>query len=451
MKKYVIKIFVVVFIVFVAIALYFYPQLSIATGYAAKGVCTCTFAAGRLPADIQQQDLHFSILKFVTNDVDDQSQQVTSTFMGMSPQTAVFRHGLGCILVHGKDDYNVKFPQLKDTVAQQVSWPINGTDELSLTNGTDIDALNKAIDKVFDPNGGIVSKRTSTVIVIHNDTIVAERYASTFNEHTVQLGWSMTKSWMNTFAGLLVKDELTAISKDHLFADWKGDDRKDLTLHNLLQMNSGLDWDEEYAKVSDATKMLYNSEDVSQIPMSNKLTASRGTFWEYSSGTSNLLSKYFRNTLNDDDLYLSYLKKNLFDKIGMTSAFVECDESGTLIGSSYGYATAKDWARYGLLYLHNGIWNDVRILPVGWTTYTQTEAVGSNGGYSAQFWLNKNGVAYPDAPYDLYSANGFNGQHVFIIPSRNVVIVRLGLSDDGFDKNLFLKEVLAALPTPQNI
>ena len=123
---------------------------------------------------------------------------------------------------------------------------------------------------------------------------------------------------------------------------------------------------------------------------------------------------------------------------------IETDAAGNFVGSSYGYATARDWARFGLLYYKDGVWKGDTILPRGWVGYTTTQAVASKGEYGAQFWLNKS-KKLPDAPQDLYSCNGHRGQRVFIIPSRKLVVVRLGFSEDGFDQNEFIKGILAAI------
>jgi CubicO group peptidase (beta-lactamase class C family) len=441
------KISIVIVVLIMAVIFHFYPQLSIATGYAAKKVCTCTLATGREISEVEKNDLYFNILSFVHNKIDKKNNQVTSTIFGASPQIAIFRPGIGCILLDGKDDYNILFPESvsSDKSDNKAFKAVNVT-----TSGTDKSALTVAIDHAFDPDGQLNYKRTTAVVVIHRDTLIAEHYAGPFAPEIPQLGWSMTKSLMNAFIGLLVQEKKVDILQDHLFEAWTKDNRKDIKLKNLLQMNSGLQWNEDYASVSDATKMLYKSGDVSAIAISKPLKSAIGSKWNYSSGTTNLLSKFIRNQIGNDEIYLRYLKTYLFDVLGMSSAFVETDESGTFIGSSYGYATPKDWAKFGLLYLHDGIWNGVRVLPEGWVKFSSTVANGSDGIYGAQFWLNKGGNQYPDAPQDMIMANGFQGQHVFILPSHDAVIVRMGTGGDHFDANQFLKEILAALPAKKH-
>ena len=442
LKKIMLTTTLVLSLLLIGVGYKFYPQLGVATGYAAKKVCTCTYVADRSKEEVQQNDLYFSILPMVKSTLNKSLESVTSTFFGLSPQTAIYKPGLGCVLIQGEDDYHVKFPSELDTAEQ--SEVLN--EQPLATEGIDLSKLKNAIDDEFNVDGNLSTKQTTAIIVIHRDTLIAERYAPPFTRDMSQLGWSMTKSWMNAFAGILVKDGLISIEHDHLFPEWKNDHRKDIKLKHLLNMDSGLEWNEDYATVSDATRMLYYSEDVSSIALSKTLAHNPGIEWYYSSGTTNLLSRYYRNILGNESTYLTFLKQRLFDVLNMSSAFIETDESGTMIGSSYGYATPRDWAKFGLLYLHDGIWQGKRILPEGWVDFTKTVVDGSNGKYGAQFWLNQNGIQYPDAPHDMIIADGFLGQYVFVIPSYDVVIVRMGTGKASFDTNIFLKNVLSALP-----
>lgn len=424
-----------------ALVITYFPMLSIATGYTAKKVCTCTFLSKREKQEIVRNDLYFSILSHVNVDIDIPKNTVTTSIFGLAPQTAVFRQGIGCILLDGADDYQVKFNPNELLDAKVDTF----FKQKYITVGTNQDKLQQAIDHAFDPDNQLIEKRTTAVLVIHKDTLIAEKYAPPFNAAMAQLGWSMTKSLMNAFAGILQQQGKLKLDQNNLFKDWSNDERRDISIKNLLQMNSGLEWDEDYTTSSDATQMLYNAEDVSVIPIGKKISTKRGESWYYSSGTSNILSKYYRNLLGDS-IYRTFLNTHLFAPLGMNSALIETDETGTFIGSSYGYATPRDWAKFGLLYLHDGIWNGKRLLPEGWTTVTRSEATGSDGKYGAQFWLNKNGVQYPDAPHDMLIADGYQGQFVFVIPSHDAVIVRMGTGGSHFDVNDFLKEVLATLP-----
>ncbi|HMT53653.1 MAG TPA: serine hydrolase [Saprospiraceae bacterium] len=424
-----------------ALVITYFPMLSIATGYAAKKVCTCTFLSKRDKQEIVRNDLYFSILSSVDIDVNVPKNTVTTSIFGLAHQTAVFRKGIGCILLNGEDDYHISMKNNDQLIAKaDTFWH-----QIYNTAGTDTVKLDEAVNRAFDLGNQLVEKRTTAVLVIHHDTLIAEKYAPPFHAGMAQLGWSMTKSIMNAFAGILIYQGKLQLDKNHLFDKWAQDSRSNITIKNLLQMNSALEWEEIYTSSSDATQMLYNSEDVSAIPLRKQISTNQGESWYYSSGTSNILSKYYRNILGDS-IYHSFLNTHLFGPLGMHSALIETDETGTFIGSSYGYATPRDWAKFGLLYLHDGVWNGQRLLPEGWTAFTAEPAKGSNGKYGAHFWLNKNGIQYPDAPHDMIIADGYQGQFVFVVPSHDAVIVRMGTGGSHFDVNAFLKEVLATLP-----
>ncbi len=168
--------------------------------------------------------------------------------------------------------------------------------------------------------------------------------------------------------------------------------------------------------------------------------------WNYSSGTSNLLSGILRDRFDSHQEYLDFPYEALIDKIGMYSMLLEADLSGNYVGSSYCWASTRDWAKFGLLYLNRGNWNGTQIFSAEWADYVSDPTEKSEGVYGAHFWLNANGK-YPDVPRDLFSANGYQGQYVFIIPSKSLVVVRTGLAEDPyFEVNSFLREIIEALP-----
>jgi CubicO group peptidase (beta-lactamase class C family) len=254
----------------------------------------------------------------------------------------------------------------------------------------------------------------------------------------------MTKSIINAWVGMMVKDGVINIDDNNLFPEWSNDERKNISLNNLLQMSSGLDWSEVYSEISPATKMLYDSEDNAQVARAQGLEATVGNHWEYSSGTTNIISGYLRDKFSAHNDYLRFPYERIFSKLNMDNTTIECDESGTYIGSSYCYATPRDWARFGTLYLNDGVWNQERLLPEGWVDYTKSIVPDSNGKYGAHFWTNGGGAMYPEAPYDMFSCNGYEGQLVAIIPSKDLVIVRMGLNS-GFDFNSLLSGISDAV------
>jgi hypothetical protein len=212
-------------------------------------------------------------------------------------------------------------------------------------------------------------------------------------------------------------------------------------------MQSGLKWNEDYGSRSDVNLMLFNEGDMSRFAVSCPSEYPAGSNWKYSSGTANIISSLIRNEFESDTSCYAFIQDQFFEKIGITDAVFEVDPSGDFVGSSYLYATARDYARFGLLYLNDGVFNGEQILPEGWVDYTRTPASASNGEYGALFWLNRSGK-FPSAPEDMYSCNGHDGQYIFIIPSRELVIVVLGFSpkpDNEIDLDRLLKDILATV------
>jgi hypothetical protein len=195
--------------------------------------------------------------------------------------------------------------------------------------------------------------------------------------------------------------------------------------------------------------MLYQKADMGGFTATHRLKNKPGTQFYYSSGNTNILSRIIRQTVGDS-LYYTFPYDQLLYKLGMYSAVIEPDASGSFVGSSYMYATARDWARFGLMYLNDGVFNKERILPEGWVKESIKAVSGEHRGYGFQIWLNAGSDTtirrYPDAPADMFYADGFEGQYIFIIPSKNLVVVRLGLTQhNNFDVNKFLGELLTAV------
>ncbi|NND15416.1 MAG: serine hydrolase, partial [Eudoraea sp.] len=227
---------------------------------------------------------------------------------------------------------------------------------------------------------------------------------------------------------------------------WQSDERSGITYNNLLRMQSGLEWDEDYTKMSDVTRMLFMETDMSKMQAQKEAVGKPTELWNYSSGTSNLLSGLLREQFGTHQEYLDFPYAALIDKIGMNSMLIETDLAGNFVGSSYAWANTRDWAKFGLLYLNRGMWNGKRIISEDWIDYVKTPTAGSDGTYGAHFWLNAE-EKYPGVPTDLYSANGYQGQYVFIIPSKDLVIVRTGLAESPeFDIDSFLQNIIDTIP-----
>jgi len=257
----------------------------------------------------------------------------------------------------------------------------------------------------------------------------------------------MTKSVLATLYGILEYQDKIDLNLPAPIEDWKTDERKEITINHLLRMQSGLEWEEDYSSISDVTRMLFLDTDMTLGQAQKPAIAKPTEIWNYSSGTSNLLSGILRDRFETQQAYLDFPYSALIDKIGMNSMILETDQAGNYVGSSYAWANTRDWAKFGILYLNEGEWNGQHIFDRQWIDYVTTPTAHSDGTYGGHFWLNAEGK-YPDVPKDMYSANGYQGQRVFIIPSKDLVIVRTGLAEEpDFNINTFLKDVLAAFPS----
>lgn len=304
--------------------------------------------------------------------------------------------------------------------------------------------MNAVVANAFDEKGE-KTKRSRVVLVIYKDHIIAEKYDTGFTKNSKILGWSMTKSLTSALFGVLENQGKYDINKPAPIPEWQNDERKKITTNDLLHMNSGLEWEEAYDKICDATKMLFQAEDMGRVQLEKPAKFKPNTHWNYSSGTTNLLSGILRKQFKTHQEYLDFWYSAYIDKMGMHSMIVESDMAGNFVGSSYGWATARDWAKFGLLYLHQGNWNGEQILSEKWVNYTRTPTATSNNQYGAQFWLNKGGK-FKDVPRDMYYCSGYQGQMVAIFPSHDLVVVRMGLKEaPEFDFNGLLSGIVGSL------
>ena len=442
------KVFRLLGLLFIVIVIYFgfttYPKLDLISGFSAKSVASGHFIDNRSVQFIEKGDNDIDLIDLATNKIDEISKSASASVYGLKQRKAIYREGLGATLVNENFDESKPYEvphRLKQSA--DLPFPYGGNEaEKVVFNNIDYKKLNTAVANAFDKKGK-KNKRTRALLVIYKDKIIAEKYDYGLTKNSKILGWSITKSITATYFGILQKQGKFDINKPAPISEWQNDDRKKITTNDLLHMNSGLAWDEDYDKISDATKMLFQAEDMTKSQVVKPAEFKPNTHWNYSSGTTNLLSGILRKQFKTHQEYLDFWYSSLIDKIGMNSMVVETDMAGNYVGSSYGWATARDWSKFGLLYLHKGNWNGEQIFDENWAKYVATPTNDSNGVYGGQFWLNAGGK-YPDAPRDLYSANGFQGQHVFIIPSRDIVIVRMGLSDE-FDFNGMLKEILGSV------
>lgn len=429
----------------------------IITGYGAKNLCSCAYLSGRSEQSVLDNELSAFPLSIGTFELHPEDSSATASVFGFSTHKAVYRKGLGCTLVNeiSEEELRKQTFNLPGALPNQdsIAWPMGNLVRDTVISGVDYTLLNKTVEEAFAEPGETRNRRTRAIIVIYDGQIIAEKYAEGFDKNTRQLGWSMAKSVTNALIGILVRDGKLSLNDAAPFEEWKNDKRSAITINNLMQMSSGLRWEENYSKPSDATNMLFKSKDAGLLASHSPYESEPGKVFEYSSGTSNMLAWIIRHSVGDS-AYYAFASERLFKKTGMHSMILEPDAGGTFVGSSYAFATPRDWGRFGLLFLNDGMFSGERILPEGWSEYSSTPCEGAPiGEYGAQFWLNAGSKThvvnrvYPDVPSDLYWADGYEGQNVFILPSKDLVVVKLSQSSGNYlDDNQFLANIIKALP-----
>jgi CubicO group peptidase (beta-lactamase class C family) len=453
-----------------------YYQLSkiapIGTGFNAKIACSGVFVSDRDFEEVQTIDLGATASIPFTTRIDKARQTASSTLYGLFRQTAVYRQGLGCTLAVDISAQQLRqqrfsIPKPSKPALESEAWPLGEMTSPDLPSEIDEKKLKTAVEFAFVDPDPADPVHTRAVVAVYNGEIVAEKYADTYSKDTMLLGWSMTKSVTNALVGILVNQGKLNIYRTAPVPEWKqpDDPRSRITLDQLLRMSSGLKFVEEYESniTSDCNKMLFLEPDMGAFAASMPLAVNPEVRWSYSSGTANIISRIIRQTLGGSEQAYAFIQKQLFDRLGMRRAVIEPDAFGTMVGSSYMYATARDWARVGLLFLNDGVWQGRRILPKGWVAYSTTPTLKApRGEYGAQFWLNAGTPGrpedrnFPNLPTDLYYMSGHDGQMVAILPSSNLVIVRLGYTPRSvktWDEERFLKNFVDAVGSaePRNI
>ena len=425
--------------------------LGIAAAYKAKMLCSGIFVANRNAIDVLRELEYDDLapLRFIKTTVDHSDARVYASAAGFIHRRAAYRPAGGCALVpRGTPIWRFQWEAVRDV-------PFTPREEIPLPSADSVYAgLDSVVARAFEEPDSTRLRRTQAVVVMQHGRIVAERYAPGISPETRLLGWSMTKSVMNALVGTLVRDGRISLDEPVRLPEWSapGDPRRAITMRHLLHMTSGLRLNEVMNSLrSDVIRMLLANDDMAAFVASRDLIATPGSRWDYASGTTLIIARAIRSILDNDSVYARYPRDALFDRIGMSSAIIETDAAGTLVGSSLMYATARDWARFGQLYLNDGMWDGERILPDGWVEFTRHPApADSNQSYGAHFWLS--GPSEPGHPAGSPSergleAAGHEGQYLTILPSHDAVIVRLGRTRYGnaWNQATFVREVVARL------
>ena len=280
--------------------------------------------------------------------------------------------------------------------------------------------------------------RTLALLAVQGGNVVLEQHEPGHDAASTFISWSMAKSITHALVGMAVGDGFLSVGQDRLLPMWADDARSGITLQHLLNMTGGLEWNEDYVDsgMSDVIEMLSGRhDDLAAFASAKPLVHPPGTRYCYSSGTTNIVTRVLSRALGDVPPGSTKMRAHiarLFGAIGMTSATAKFDRSGNFVGSSYVYATARDYARFGWLYLNDGIWDGERVLPEGWVEHGRTwvaDEPETGVGYGAHWWL------HPALPGSM-NAQGYQGQLTWVVPDRDLVVVRLGITDAPLMKNV---------------
>lgn len=402
---------------------------AVGAGYMAKVACSEIFLAKRDALGVVDGEFNdiSPALDHVRLKIDADHRKVAASIFGLGRAEAVYRDGYGCTLKHGA---LASLPPLAPVADKPLAEAFAGTP--AAREDVDYAALEAALDAAF----AYEKAATRAMLVVKDGAVVAERYAPGFTRDTPFLSWSMAKSVTATMVGAAVQQGFIDIAAPAPVAEWAQDkNRAAITWNDLLQMQSGLAFSEVYGDpASDVSRMLFRVRDAGEVAAKKPMIHPPGTHWSYSSGTTNLIQRTLREALEAEDAgYHAFARDALFEPLGLSSAVIEPDSSGTFIASSFLYATARDWAKLALLYLNDGVAEGARLLPEGWSAYVARPAAASDGFYGAQFWLNHPGADgrakyMPGVPDDAYLMAGHEGQYVLIVPDKRLVVVRTGMT-----------------------
>ncbi|RUT33631.1 class C beta-lactamase-related serine hydrolase [Paenibacillus zeisoli] len=437
--------------------------LKVASGFASKEICSVTFVSGLNPDQVYSDMIEpEGAMKYISGlidyDVNREKHEVTTTIAGLYKTRAAYGEGIGCTLVHSPEDVNLAaaadFKAPAERVKPQAD-EIAGPGVVKPQN----EQLRAALDRAFAEREKPPFKRTQAIVVVKDGKVVAERYAPGVGVNTPLLGYSATKSVTNALIGILVRQGKLNVEQLAPIAAWHNeqDPRHAITIDELLRQTSGLALKETSTGFDPASRMVFIERDMAGFAEKAKLTAAPGSEWAYTDGNYILLSRIIRDAAGGRASDVRQLaQRELFGPVGMKNVTLEFDATGTPNGAMSMLATARDWARFGLLYLHDGMAGSERILPEGWVKYSSSQTL--NTGYGAGFWINRavSGNApyglpwgMPHVPRDAFFAMGNMGQHVVIVPSEHLVVVRLGMSHhpDGLiaGTDRLVADVIAAL------
>lgn len=423
------------------------PDLAIrvATGLIAHTLCSSVFVSGLSPDVVYHDALQPTpgiafLNPAIDYSVDRLRKLASARFLGQFESVAVYRGETGCVIAHeGEYIAPIMDPTKNEPIAPLLP-DIAGDTTVETSNSK----LKAALDRAFAEPNRPPFRRTKAVVIIHRGTIVAERYAPDVRVDTKLPGYSLSKSVVNALVAILVRQGKLTVDGPAPVPEWKdvSDPRHIISVENLMRMTSGLDLAETNSGFDPSSRILMLEQDMAGAAARAELKMLPGMNWVYSSPSTLIVSRIVKTIAGGQpENVLQLARRELFGPLGIHSMTMEFDGERTPVGSSYFFATARDWARFGLLYLNAGVLGGRQILPEGWVAWSATPTVESKAGYGAGFWSNRGNS--PGAqqrvamgmPPDSFFAAGSLGQYVVIVPSAQLVVVRLGMSQDrpGFD------------------
>ncbi len=431
--------------------------IRVATAIVADSLCMRTFVSGLDPQVVYMETMERPGLRWLRwvlhYQIDRTAGTVDTSILGLYGSHSIFRDGFGCVLQHESEQpYYLKsdIEALRTPKSPALLSDIAGRSLVEPTNP----ALKAALDHAFEEPATPPFRRTKAIVVVHDGKVIAERYAAGVGIDTQLVGFSMTKSVVNALLGILTLQGRISPSLPAPVPEWRGatDPRRAIEVEHLMRMTTGLALDETNSGFDPSSQMyLYN--DMAGFAVNAPMIAPPGTLWRYSSATTQLLARIIRDITGGPEQTLTFAWRELFNPLGMRQVTLQFDGSGTLQGSSNMLASARDWARFGLLYLNDGVVGGKRLLHEDWVDFSAAATLDTD--YGAGFWTNRSehgnarGRARMGIPCDAFFAFGNLGQRIVILPTQHMVIVRLGDSVDptgdisGLER--LVKEAIAAV------
>jgi len=442
-----------------ASAIIFRPDraLRVATGYVAHNICSETFVSGFDPqtvfAETIERDGIRRLRPLLRYHLDRAAKIVDASAAGLFASRAAFHEGFGCVMLLGSEQPYLLRSDVEALKAPKVPPLLPEIAGPAVVEPAD-PGLKAALDHAFEEPEAPPLRRTKAVVVVRDGRIIAERYAGGVTIDTPLLSFSLTKSVVNALIGIMTQQGYLSPSIPAPIPEWRttSDPRHAIEVEHLLRMTTGLALDETNSGFDSSSQMLYLHNDMAGFAVKAPLIAPPGTRFAYSSPTTQLLARIIRDAVGGPEQTLAYAWHELFNPLGMRDVTLEFDGAGTLQASTYMLASARDWARFGLLYLNDGVLAGKRILHEDWVDFSAAATLDTD--YGAGFWTNRSenqnarGRVRLGIPRDAFFASGDLGQRVVIIPSQQMVVVRLGDATDptGDIKGLgrLVKEAIAA-------